>query len=199
MRLCFVGDSITNGTGDPDYLGWVGRVMQHERARGSELTSYNLGIRRDRSDQIRARWRAEVEARLPDEHDGRVVFAFGANDAVQEIAPAVTRGHAEAMLSEALVRWPVFMVGPAPLADARARERLAALDRALGALCGRLGVPYAPVFDGLMATPTWLDEARAGDGAHPGAAGYRRMADLILTSEAWRGWMARSKLQRRLP
>ncbi len=61
MRICFVGDSITNGTGDPEYLGWVGRVMQDERTRRAELTSYNLGIRRDRSDQIRARWRAEVE------------------------------------------------------------------------------------------------------------------------------------------
>lgn len=189
MRICFVGDSITNGTGDPEYLGWVGRVMQHERTRRAELTSYNLGIRRDRSDQIRARWRTEVEARLPAEHEGRVVFAFGANDAVQEIAPAVTLGHAEAMLTEARARWPVFLVGPAPLAEARARERVAALDKALAALCGRLGVPYASVFDGLMATPTWLDEARAGDGAHPGAGGYSRMAALILAGEAWRVWM----------
>ena len=92
MRICFVGDSITNGTGDPEYLGWVSRVMQHERRRRAELTGYNLGIRRDRSDQIRARWRAEVEARLPAEHEGRVVFAFGANDAVQ-IAEELIKGY----------------------------------------------------------------------------------------------------------
>lgn len=189
MRLCFVGDSITNGTGDPEYLGWVGRVMQHERTRRAELTSYNLGIRRDRSDQVRARWRAEVEARLPAEYEGRVVFGFGANDAVQEVAPAVTLGHAEAILTEARARWPVFLIGPAPLVEEGARERVAALDKALAALCGRLGVPYASVFDGLMAAPTWLDEARAGDGAHPGAAGYRRFAEIILATEAWRDWM----------
>lgn len=194
MRICFVGDSITNGTGDPEYLGWVGRVMQDERGRRAELTSYNLGIRRDRSDQIRARWRAEVEGRLPAEHDGRIVFAFGANDAVQEVAPAATLGHAEAMLTEAAARWPVFMVGPAPLPEEGARQRLAALDEALAALCRRLAVPYASVFEGLMATPVWLDEARAGDGAHPGAGGYRRMADLILASDRWRLWMAGSKL-----
>jgi lysophospholipase L1-like esterase len=163
--------------------------MQHERTRRAELTSYNLGIRRDRSDQIHARWRQEVEARLPAEHEGRVVFAFGANDAVQEIAPAVTLGHAEAMLTDARARWPVFMVGPAPLAEAQTRERVAALDRALSALGARLDVPYASVFDGLMATSVWLAEARAGDGAHPGAGGYRRMADLILASDAWRAWM----------
>ncbi len=189
MRLCFVGDSITNGTGDPEYLGWVGRVMQHERARRAELTSYNLGIRRDRSDQVRARWRAEVEARLPDEHEGRVVFAFGANDAVQEVAPSVTLGHAEAILSEAGARWPVFLVGPAPLVEDGARGRVAALDEVLAVLGARLGVPYVSVLDGLMATPTWLDEARAGDGAHPGAAGYRRFAEIVLASRAWRDWM----------
>ena len=61
MRICFVGDSMVNGTGDPAYLGWVGRVLQAERGLRSELTGYNLGIRRDRSDQIRLRWRAEVE------------------------------------------------------------------------------------------------------------------------------------------
>jgi lysophospholipase L1-like esterase len=189
MRFCFVGDSITNGTGDPDCLGWVGRVMRHERTRRTELTAYNLGIRRDRSDQIRARWRAEVEARLPDQHEGRVVFAFGANDAVQEIAPAVTLDHAEAILTEGRARWPVFFVGPAPLAEVAACERMAALDNLLAALCERLGVPYTSVFDGLMATPVWLDEARAGDGAHPGAGGYSRMAALVLASEAWRAWM----------
>jgi len=189
MRICFVGDSITNGTGDPEYLGWVGRVMQHERTRRAELTGYNLGIRRDRSDQIRARWRAEVEARLPPEHEGRVVVALGANDAVQAIAPAVTLGHAEAILTEAGARWPVLMVGPAPLADDEARGRVAALDTAFVALCGRLGVPFVSVFGGLLSTPTWLDEARAGDGAHPAAAGYLRLAKIILASKAWRDWM----------
>ena len=189
MRLCFVGDSITNGTGDPEYLGWVGRVMQRERVRRAELTVYNLGVRRDRSDQVRARWRAEAEARLPAEHEGRIVFAFGANDAAQEIAPPVTLGHAEAILTEARERWPVILVGPAPLGACKARERVAGLDDAMAALCRGLGVPYVAVFDGLMATPVWLDEARLGDGAHPGAGGYRRLAEIILANEAWRGWM----------
>ena len=139
MRICFVGDSITNGTGDPEYLGWVGRVMQHERTRRPDLTSYNLGIRRDRSDQILARWRAEVECRLPPEHEGRVVFAFGANDAVQETALASTLGDARAILSEASARWPILMVGPAPLPIPAVQERLAALDEAFAALEARFG------------------------------------------------------------
>jgi acyl-CoA thioesterase-1 len=189
MRICFVGDSMVNGTGDPAYLGWVGRVLQDERKRRAELTGYNLGIRRDRSDQVRARWRAEVEARLPAEFEGRVVFSFGANDAVQEISPAVTLGHAEAILVEAKAHWPVFMVGVVPMEAEGVRARCRELDAAFASLCDRLGVSFVSVFDGLVATPLWFDEVRAGDGAHPAASGYSRMAEIILASLAWQRWI----------
>ena len=189
MRICFVGDSMTNGTGDHEHLGWVGRVLQDERKRRTELTGYNLGVRRDRSDQIRAHWRTEVERRLPAEYEGRVVFSFGVNDAAQEIAASVTLAHGEAMLTEAKARWPVFMIGAVPMPDDKIRERSRALDLSYVPLCARLGVPFLSVFDHLMETPVWLDEARAGDGAHPGAGGYARMAAFILASDVWRKWM----------
>ncbi len=189
MRICFVGDSMVNGTGDPAYLGWVGRVLQTERKRLPELTGYNLGIRRDRSDQIRARWRAEVDVRLPPDFEGRVVFSFGANDAVQDIPPATTLGHAEAVLGEAKARWPIFMVGVVPMEAKGVRERCRMLDGALASLCERLSVPFASVFDGLVASSVWFDEVRAGDGAHPASGGYSRMAEIILASPAWQRWI----------
>jgi lysophospholipase L1-like esterase len=189
MRICFVGDSMVNGTGDPEYLGWVGRVLRDERRRRPELTGYNLGIRRDTSGQILARWYDEVTRRLPVEIEGRVVFSFGVNDAAQEVDPVQSLIHAEAILSDATARWPAFMVGLVPIAPDDTQERSRKLDAAFGELCMRLGVPYLSVFDGLMETSTWLDEARAGDGAHPGAGGYARLAELVLASAAWRGWM----------
>ena len=192
MRICFVGDSMTNGTGDHAHLGWVGRVLQDERRRHPELTGYNLGVRRDRSDQIRAHWKGEVERRLPAEYEGRVVFSFGANDAAQERDPALTMADAEAMLMEAKARWPIFMIGVVPIPVEETLRRIRALDQAYVPFCARLGVPFLSVFDELMATPVWLDEARAGDGAHPGAGGYTRMSELILASPVWRKWMATS-------
>ena len=165
------------------------RDAARQRTRRAELTGYNLGIRRDRSDQIHARWRAEVEARLPAEHEGRVVFAFGANDAVQEIAPAVTLGHGEAMLTEARARWPVFLARAGTLGRGQGSGAGGGPGQGAGGALWAARRPYASVFDGLMATSLWLDEARAGDGAHPGAGGYRRFAEIILASEAWRDWM----------
>lgn len=190
MRICFVGDSMVNGTGDHAHLGWVGRVLQDERKRHPELTGYNLGVRRDRSDQIRETWKSEVERRLPSEYEGRVVFSFGVNDAAQERDPALTLADAEAILGEAKARWPIFMIGTVPIPVEETLRRSRALNEAYAPLCARLGVPFLSVFDELVATPVWLDEARAGDGAHPGAGGYTRMSELILASPVWRKWMA---------
>jgi lysophospholipase L1-like esterase len=190
MRICFVGDSIVNGTGDPEYLGWVGRVLRDERTRRAELTGYNLGIRRDTSAQVRARWNEEVTRRLPAEFEGRVVFSFGMNDCVQEVAPATSLANSKAILGEARARWPIFMVGSTPIVSAEACKRAVHLEGAFSELCAGLAIPHLSVFDALMATPLWLDEARAGDGAHPGAGGYSRLAEIVLASPVWRRWMA---------
>src|SRR5689334_860809 len=82
MRICFFGDSFVNGTGDDDALGWVGRVVADARRAGCDLTAYNLGIRRNTSADVAARWEGEARLRLPADCDGRLVFSFGANDCV---------------------------------------------------------------------------------------------------------------------
>ena len=84
LRICFVGDSFVNGTGDDTALGWVGRVCAEARARGVRLTSYNLGVRRDTSQDVLARWEAECRRRLPADCDARIVLSFGVNDTVVE-------------------------------------------------------------------------------------------------------------------
>ena len=43
MRICFIGDSFVNGTGDDDALGWPGRVVSMARSKGLDVTYYNLG------------------------------------------------------------------------------------------------------------------------------------------------------------
>lgn len=195
LRIAFLGDSMTNGTGDPTMLGWVGRLCAAAWARGHEVTAYNLGIRRDTSADIHARWRAEVAARLPAEHPRALVFCFGVNDCVLEgeaprVPPDATLKHAQAMLSAAQAIGPVLMVGPPPIDDDGVNTRLRALEPRLAALCGELGVPYLPVLDSLLADPHWIAEARAGDGAHPGAKGYAAMAALVDQWPAWRAWLA---------
>lgn len=194
LRIAFLGDSMTNGTGDPAMLGWVGRICANAWARGHDVTAYNLGIRRDTSADIHARWRAEIAARLPPEHPRALVFCFGVNDCVEEagaprVHPDATLRHAHTMLTAARAIAPVLMVGPPPIDDAGVNARLRALDPRLATLCAELAVPYLPVLEKLLADPHWIAEARTGDGAHPGAKGYAAMAALVDAWPAWREWL----------
>lgn len=207
LRICFVGDSITNGTGDNEYLGWPGRLCAAERARGHDISHYNLGIRGDTSEMIEARWRDECAARLPDMHQGALVFSFGINDTAREadgrlrVEPGSSIASARRILAEAKAWKPTLMIGPTPilresltlsLNPGLPREvqdaRIAAASSALAALCAELGVPYLDLFAALSADPRFAKSIAEGDGIHPTAPGYAVMADLIGRWPAWRKW-----------
>jgi lysophospholipase L1-like esterase len=198
MRICFFGDSFVNGTGDDDALGWAGRLVASARRAGHDVTGYNLGIRRNTSEDVAARWKAEAELRLPSGCDGRLVFSFGANDCVSSglDAPLVPRArslaYTEAILGVAR-RWhPTLMIGPAIIADDRdANARIGALSADYAKLCGRLGVPYLEICHLLSKSPSWVQEALAGDGAHPNRGGYSVVADAISSWGPWRDWLDR--------
>ena len=49
-------------------------------------------------------------------------------------------------------------------------------------------MPVIDVFQPLEADGLWRAEALAWDGAHPGAGGYQRMADLVAAHPAWRAF-----------
>jgi acyl-CoA thioesterase-1 len=190
MRLLAFGESFVTGVGDPDHLGWVGRALAGRR----DVTLYNLGVRGATSAKLAGLWRSEAQARLVAEEPCRIVFSFGVNDTwsaedgASRIAPAQSLLNARAMLTEAARLCPVLMVGPPPVPDAARQVRIEALNEALKQLCARLKAPFIDVFRPLAADGLWCAEAAAWDNAHPGAAGYQRMADLVAVHPAWRAF-----------
>lgn len=195
IRICFFGDSFTLGVGDPELLGWTGRVCRAAMAANPDLhlTAYNLGVRRDTSADIAARWRAEAERRLPSGTDGRLVFSFGANDTTLEageprIPAEVSVSHCRQILTVAAARGPVLMIGPAPIDEGGQAERICALSRAYAEVCAGIGVPYLEIATPLIESGVWLEEARTLDGAHPRAAGYSLLARLVQEWTGWRSW-----------
>lgn len=191
MRICFVGDSFVNGTGDPDCLGWAGRVCATARTEGKDITYYNLGIRRDTSADIAARWYREMAPRLPAEFPSLVVFSFGANDTTEEGTGTRVRlnesvEHLRAILATATRDYRVSFVGPAPVADPKHNGRTALLSGTFARVCAEFEVPYLDVLQPLEASSVWMEEVIASDGAHPGARGYSIVASLVGSWEAWR-------------
>lgn len=194
IRVCFVGDSFVAGIGDPDHRGWVGHVCAEAAARGTQLTAYNLGVRRETSADIARRWLDECVPRLLPGCLPHVVFSFGVNDTTLEsghdrIAPHDSAAHARQILQTAKTRYTAVMIGPPPVADSDQNRRIQTLSKTLDGVCRELQIPYLPVFEPLTENPVWMRQVNGNDGAHPRSEGYKVLAQLVIE---WRHWPFRS-------
>ncbi len=210
IRIGFVGDSITHGTGDETLLGWTYRVGQAEAAKGHDVTVYNLGIRADTSALVEARWDIEVNSRLKAELNCATVWAIGINDSAHE-RTATTDG-LRVPLNESLDRisrminasksvGPALWVGPTPVI-----EEMMPIDRLPGVIydfrngvietynhafaqkAAEISVPYLDLYSDFAGDPDWDASLRASDGLHPNADGYVMMAARVTAWNAWRAW-----------
>jgi acyl-CoA thioesterase I len=196
LRVCFIGDSFVQGIGDPEYRGWVGRVLQ---ATHGDVTAFNLGVRRNTSADVLARCWQEVDARTRPDADNRLVVSFGSNDMVEEdgrlrVAPARCLDNLSLLLDGCAQRAiAALVVAPPPVIDGGDGHlrRTVKLSEEMAAVCRSRQVPFIPTTQALADDPGWVREALDGDGAHPGAAGYRRLADIVLAGP-WHGWIARA-------
>jgi len=196
--LMFFGDSHTVGVGDEEGLGWTGRVFAAAMEAGIPTTSYNLGVGGETSADVAGRWRAEARPRLPRaDGDPRVILAFGVNDvSLEDESRRLTQEQSLLSLEEVLLGAQGlglrrFVVGPAPIDDEALNDRIAELSYAYRMLCARHRVPFVPLVDELRDNETWWDSIAAGDGAHPGAAGYAEIARLVLAAD-WLDWLRSS-------
>ncbi|WP_259781225.1 GDSL-type esterase/lipase family protein [Aestuariispira ectoiniformans] len=209
IRICYVGDSVTVGTGDDDCLGWPGRLSAAETgARGHDVSCYNLGIRAETSSQIRARWQQECAPRLPAHVKAGITFMFGLNDCAldngqRRVSLQQSLENARSMLSDAQAQFPVLWLGPTPVRSDNpvispgkgvryefSAERVAELNQAFAGLAKELGLPYLDCHEHLAGQDVWNETLAAGDGVHPTATGYMQLAMLIENWPAWRAWFS---------
>ena len=193
MHVLFFGDSHTLGVGDPSGLGWVGRVVAASHAGGVPLVAYNLGIRRETSQDVLRRWQCEAEARSYPVAT-KVVFAVGANDTTEEDGVLrVEQGDSVETLATLLRQsdaagLPALVVGPAPVGDDRQMDRISGLSDRFAGLCSQMGMPFVDVAVRLRQSETWREEIAATDEAHPAAAGYEELARVVLDG-GWLDWV----------
>jgi acyl-CoA thioesterase-1 len=196
-RVLFFGDSLVAGVGDPSGRGWVGRVVAASFAAGVPVTAYNLGVRGETSVQVASRWRQETGPRLLPGADTRIVMSFGANDTTIEggqrrVEDDRSCGALASILDRVeAIALPVLIVGPAPVDDVEQNDRINSLSASFAGVCAERSAPFVSVGEPLLASPAWMDQVVAGDGAHPGAAGYDAFADQVLNS-GWLEWLCAS-------
>ncbi|WP_027366447.1 GDSL-type esterase/lipase family protein [Desulfocurvibacter africanus] len=195
MHVCFIGDSLVLGTHDPEFCGWPGRLAAMALAvTDKELNVYNLGIRANRTNDILERWPTETARRLPQDQDCRLVFSFGGADASRpegypRVDAATSVSNARLIMQAAQAQYPVLWIGPTPMHKPEHNQGTAELNRGYAGLAGELDISYLDVFTPLSASHVYLEELQAGDGAHPGATGYRLIAELVAGWDAWRAWL----------
>ena len=189
-RICFVGDSMTQGTCDPEYLGWTGRVAQASRAAGNNLTAYNLGIRRNTSRDMLLRWQSECFARLREGDKRYTVFCMGTNDMTSEggqlrIPENESVANFEEILETANQNYETLAIGPFPVGEPEQDDRIDQLNELYAQTADALRVPYLPVSHILRNSDVWQKSVAEQDGCHPGAAGYALVAEMVLGWDAW--------------
>ncbi|MEM9538145.1 MAG: GDSL-type esterase/lipase family protein [Cyanobacteria bacterium P01_E01_bin.42] len=193
MEIAFIGDSFVCGTGDPEYLGWVGRLCGETALRGYQFTIYNLGVRQDTSADIKKRWLRELSYRFQPGEKNHVVFSFGVNDT------ALTRGRPRLGLRDSLSNtynilnvakksFPVLAIGPPPVANTQHNQRIYRLSEAFFSVCIELDIPYLDIFTPLRSSVAWMQEVRENDGIHPYIEGYAELADLVQNWSPWLSW-----------
>jgi len=193
MKLCVFGDSFVLGTGDAKAQGWVGRITETAIAAGRDLTTYNLGIRRNTSTDIRRRWHDEAVARIDAPDCGRLIFAFGVNDCVLEngtrrVTEADSFENCRAVLDAARDWLPTLMIGPPPTGEDDLDTRIQSLSRIQATICEEFAIPFFSPWGALINCPDWFSEAKAGDGIHPGEKGYTAFAKAIMDWDAYQSW-----------
>ncbi len=194
IRLCFFGDSLTQGVGDETGRGWFGRVVEQARGAGADVTAYNLGVRRETTADVERRWMAEATPRLRDADAYGIVLAVGVNDTAVEngrrrLPAGGTLRSLEQVVEGTRGRpWALLVVGPALVADREHNERILDLSADLSEACRAAGVAFVEVAHGLTGHGAWSAEVGAVDGAHPTGRGYGHLAEVIWPAFAsWLG------------
>ena len=190
VRICFIGDSLVNGTGDRQTLGWTGRVCAAANRVEFIVTHYNLGIRRNTSQDVFSRWKSEFEHRKVNNADCRIVFSFGVNDTVIDngetrVSEAASLENARSIMTAASDMAQVVWIGPTPVDEDEQNIRIRNLSRNFNLIADELGIAYLPVFETLSENFLWNEEVRSGDGSHPDSKGYTVLSDLVLNWPHW--------------
>ncbi|MPV38471.1 lysophospholipase [Georgenia subflava] len=187
MCICVIGDELTAGTGDARGLGWVGRVMARTQTEEPAFVA-QLAVPHESTTALSARWEEEVRRRHQPHGDNRLVIGLGSTDLDEGLSLARSRLNLANILDGAAAsRIGCFVVGPPPRPDVDA-DALASLSGAFADVCQRRHVPYVETFEPLRTHEHWHADVAAGDGVHPGQAGYGLLAWLVLHN-GWHDWL----------
>lgn len=179
MNICCIGDSLTLGYTDPTGRGWPGRLYAALTSSTRGVSCYNLGVRADTTPGVLKRWKAEATTRFRGGRSG-MVFCFGTADANQKVPESSSLAACREILAEAPRLAPTLLLTPPPVSDPATNEQIRTLAAGFAKIAADFKVPCFDLFAALDASGSYKAALKRGDGAHPDAAGYDKMAEKLL-------------------
>jgi len=169
-----LGDSLTQGYGLAPPDGFVPQLQDWLTEQGANVEIINAGVSGDTTQGglSRAAWSITPDA-------DAMIVALGGNDLLRGIAPEVSRGNLDGILSVARdAGLEVLLVGMQAPGNYGPdyKEAFDAMYPELSQAYGTLYYPsFFAVFDGEADVPAELGEFIQPDGIHPSAAGVERI------------------------
>ena len=200
-RICFVGDSITEGHSDNARLGWVGRLVQNVPI---DFGIYNLGVSGQTLAEIQARAKDECRARLDGREFKGIVLGAGLNDfnIYENGDPRTPLGEVKSSLNTLLDDLkniaPLIVIGPFPVAEefnpfftqsvqanvVFTNALIEEADQFYAGYCATKNIPYLSMINTLLDSD-YMTSLRENDGIHPHGDGYQIAANIIQKWDAW--------------
>ncbi|MFT7289783.1 MAG: acyl-CoA thioesterase-1, partial [Reinekea sp.] len=189
LNICALGDGFVKGLGEPDQLGWAGRLVQAAQSEHGPINYYNLGIPGETSPRVAQRI-PELSVRLPKGADNRLIVCCGLMDTFQEAGlPGVTNLESvdalKSLLLQSRAHFKMLVIGLPPVYEPQRNARVKRLNGLMHDLCVKIRVPYIDLFSSLNDNVQYKRELLQGDRLHPGSDGYNRVFELIRNDRAW--------------
>ncbi len=187
LRIFFVGDDLTAGTGDGRAMGWTSRVLARTQAT-VPLTGFTLAVPGENTSDLAERWESEVTLRMGGEGvTNRLVVCLGSRDVDARISSPRSRLNLGKILDQAnRLQLDPFVVGPPPRPDLPNKE-VASLSAAFADVSSRRSVPFVDTVTPLSQHDQWHTDTLGGSYT-PQQAGYGLMAWLVLHN-GWHQWL----------
>lgn len=200
-RICFIGDSITEGHSDNERLGWVGRLAQ---TLPIDFGIYNLGVSAQTLAQFHVRAKIECGSRLDGREHKGIVLGAGLNDlctfdgGVRRTPTEAIQSTLHALLDDLVEVAPLIVVGPFPIAEEFnpffsaslqantyfSNAFIKEVDQLYAQGCKSRDIPYLSMIENLQ-NSDYMKSLRENDGIHPKGEGYQIAADIIHNWDAW--------------
>jgi acyl-CoA thioesterase-1 len=172
IRIVFLGDSLTAGSGLPEEEAFPALIEYHLLAEGRQVEVVNAGVSGDTS----AGGASRLDWLLRQQPD--VLFVcLGANDGLRGLSPAMTESNLREIAERATDAGALVVLAGMKLPPNYGPEYVDRFESLFPSLAEELDLGFVPFLLEGVAGDARLNLA---DGIHPNAEGHERIAELVL-------------------